>query len=108
MAKISENKFSILLNEYKGENIFTYGNKKLIILICTIYNEEKNIIIRHYLINFVLYGRVLVDDLRGFNLNDFFGVLLETDFIFSNQAVLYLSDMLILHIMNQNLIINYN
>ena len=87
MAKISDNKFSILLDEYKGENIYTYGNKKLIILICTIYNEDKNIIIRHYIINFALYGRVLIDDLRGFNLNDFFGVLLETDVTFSNQAV---------------------
>ena len=35
--------------------LFTYGNRQLVILICTIYNEEKNMNIRYYSINFVLY-----------------------------------------------------
>jgi hypothetical protein len=87
MVKISENKFSLLINEFKDETKFTYGNKKLIILICTIYNKETNIIIRHYTINFGLYGRRLIDDLKGYYLNDYFGVLLETDINNSNQAV---------------------
>ena len=87
MVKISENKFSLLLNDFKDEERFTHGNKKLIILICTIYNEETNLIIRHYTINFGLYGRKLIDDLKGYYLNDYFGVLLETDINDKNQAV---------------------
>ena len=87
MVKISENKFSLLINEFKDETKFTYGNKKLIILICTIYNKETNIIIRYYTINFGLYGRKLIDDLKGYYLNDYFGVLLETDINNANQAV---------------------
>lgn len=87
MVKISENKFSILLNGYTDETLYSYGNRQLIILICTIYNEEKNINIRYYSINFVLYGRKLIDDLRGYTLNDYFGVLLETDMNDYNQAV---------------------
>ena len=86
MIKISENKFSILLNEFSDEASTTYGIKKLLILICTLYNEDKNIVIRHYSINFELYGRKLIDDLKGFTLNDYFGVLLETDYKNTNQA----------------------
>ena len=87
MAKISDNKFSILLNGYTDETLFTYGNRQLVILICTIYNEEKNMNIKYYSINFVLYGRKLIDDLKGYTLNDYFGVLLETDKNDLNQAV---------------------
>ena len=87
MVKISDNKFSILLNGYTDETLFSYGNKQLIIIICTIYNEHQNIIIRYYSINFNLYGRKLIDDLKGYNLNGFFGVLLETSLNDLNQAV---------------------
>ena len=87
MIKISENKFSILINDFKEEAPFTYGNKKLIIIMCTIYNNEQNLDIRYYTINFLLYERKLIDDLKGFTLNDYFGVLLETDHQNKNQAV---------------------
>ena len=89
MAKISDTKFSILLNEYEDETKFSYGNRKLLILICTIFNEEKNLNIRYYSINFSLYGRKLIEDLKGYNLNDYFGVLLETNLDSKdlNQAV---------------------
>ena len=87
MVKISENKFSILLNDYKEETKFSLGNKKLIIVICTIYNDEKNIDIKYYTINFALFGRTLTDDLRGYTLNDYFGVLLEADYQNKVQSV---------------------
>ena len=89
MAKLSETKFIVLLNEYEEETVYSYGNKKLLILICSIFNGEKNLNIKYYSINFALYGRKLIDDIKGYNLNDYIGVLIETNLESKdkNQAV---------------------
>ena len=77
MTKISDKKFAILLNEYTGVEVTNSFNNNLLILICTIFNNSQ-ISIRHYIINFKLYNLLILEDLRGYTLNNFFGVLLET------------------------------
>ena len=77
MIKISETKFAILLNEFSDISTISSFNKHLIIIIFNIFNNA-NISIRHYKIDFSLYGLLIIEDLRGYNLNNFFGVLLET------------------------------
>ena len=76
MVKINENKFAILLNEYSDGTGSTF-NKNIIIFIINIFNSLY-ISIRHYKINFSLYNLIIIEDLRGYNFNNFFGVLLET------------------------------
>ena len=76
MVKITEQKFAILLNEFSDVTIYGSFNKNLIILICNIFNNSK-ISIRHFKINFDLYNLIILEDLRGYTLNNFFGVLLE-------------------------------
>ena len=79
LVKISENKFAILLNEFSDEEINEQNdsfNKYLLILIVNIFDNSK-ISIRHYKINFDLYNLIILEDLRGYTLNNFFGVLIE-------------------------------
>lgn len=90
MMRISDNKFSIILNEYSNiDQDQSYGNKNIVIIICTIYNKNQNIDLRYYKMNFVLYGRKIIDDLKTYTLNNYFGVLLETKFEpkNANQAI---------------------
>lgn len=77
MVKINDSKFAILLNDYSDSKLGSSSNKNLLILICSIFNDSR-ISIRHYRINFELYNLLIYEDLRGYTLNDFFGVLLET------------------------------
>ena len=77
MVKISQTKFAILLNEFSDTRFDTSWNKKLLILILNIFNESR-LSIRYYKINFELYNLLIYEDIRGYNLNNFFGVLLES------------------------------
>jgi len=77
MVKISDTKFAILINEYTDSREDSSWNKKLLILICTIFNDSR-LSIRYYTINFELYDLLIYEDLRGYTLDNFFGVLLET------------------------------
>ena len=77
MVKINDSKLAILLNDYSDSKLGSSSNKNLLILICTIFNDSR-ISIRHYRINFELYDLLIYEDVRGYTLNDFFGVLLET------------------------------
>ena len=77
MIKISETKFAILLNDYTITSLYSPFNKNLLILILNIFDNSK-ISIRHYKINFDLYKLIILEDLRGYTLNNFFGILLET------------------------------
>ena len=77
MSKITETKFAILLNDCNENSKSNNFNKVIVILIINIFDDSK-ISIRHYKINFELYNLVIIEDLRGYNLNNFFGVLLET------------------------------
>jgi len=76
MVRISDTKFAILINEYSDTSMDTSWNKKLLILICTIFNDSR-LSIRYYRINFDLYDLSIYEDIRGYTLNNFFGVLLE-------------------------------
>ena len=77
MCKINDYKFAILLNEFSNIGTVSGFNKNLIIIIFNIFNE-RYVSVRHYKIDFNLYGLIIIEDLRGYNLNNFFGVLLET------------------------------
>ena len=77
MVKMSETKFAILLNEFSDTKMDSSWNKKLLILICNIFDDSR-ISIRYYKINFELYDLLIYEDIRGYNLNNFFGVLVET------------------------------
>ena len=77
MTKISNTKFTILLKEFSGSANYNIFNKNIIIIIFNIFNDS-NISIRHYKIDFTLYDLIIIEDLRGYNLNNFFGLLLET------------------------------
>ena len=77
MVKISDTKFAILLNEFTNSSLYGSFNKNLLILIFNIFDNSK-ISIRHYKINFELYNLLIFEDIKGYTLNNFFGVLLET------------------------------
>ena len=77
MIKISETKFAILLNEFSRTSLNSSFNRNILILIINIFDNSK-ISIRHYKVNLELYDLLVLEDLRGFTLNNFFGVLLET------------------------------
>ena len=82
MAKISEDKFAIFLVDNSNDK-----NSKLIIYILNLFNLDKNINVRHYTINFGLYGHKIADNVRGFYLNDFLGIsigLSEIDYSDNN------------------------
>ena len=75
LCKINDNKFAILLKDLARG---TYSNKYsiLLIYIFTIFNDDKNINMRRYLMDFELYNKHYADDVRGYTLGDFFGVIL--------------------------------
>ena len=77
MVKISDTKFAVLINEYSDSREDSSWNKKLLILICTIFNDSR-LSIRYYRINFELYDLLIYEDLRGYTLDNFFGILVES------------------------------
>ena len=77
MVKISENQFAILLNDFTDASIYNSFNTRLVVLMFTIFDDSK-ISIRHYKINMEWHNLEILEDLRGYTLNNFFGVLLET------------------------------
>ena len=79
MIKISENKFAILLNEFSGAYLSSSFNKNILLLIFNIFDKSK-ISIRYYKINFELYNLLIYEDLRGYTLNNFLGILLEAGY----------------------------
>ena len=81
MIKISEDKFAILLNEFTDSNINTSFNQNLLIIILKIFDNHSKISTRYYKINFSLYNLLIYEDVRGYTLNNYFGVLLEAGYI---------------------------
>jgi len=74
LCKINNNKFTILLKDYTKKN--SNPNSVLLIYIFTIFNNDKNINVRRYSIDFELYNKNIADDVRGYNLGNFFGIVL--------------------------------
>ena len=75
MCKINDNKFAIFLKEYSKDS-YKATNSRLLIYIFTLFNNDKNINMRKYLIDFELYNKHTSDDIRGYTLGDFFGMVL--------------------------------
>ena len=75
LYKIDDNKFAIFIKEY-SKDIYKATNSILLIYIFTIFNNDQNINVRRYLIDFELYNKKIYDDIRGYSLGMFFGVVL--------------------------------
>ena len=75
LYKINDNKFAVLLKDY-SKDTSTSVNSKIQIYIFTIYNNDTNINLRRYSIDFELYNSHIRDDIRGYTLGNFFGIVL--------------------------------
>ena len=75
LYKISDNKFALFLKEFSKDQ-FKDKNTILLIYIFTVYNNDKNINLRRYSIDFTLYNKRVNDEIRGYKLGEFFGVVL--------------------------------
>jgi len=75
LYKINDNKFVIFLKEY-SKNSLKHTNSILLLYIFSIFNNDQNINVRRYSIDFELYNKRIIDDIRGYSLGKYFGVLL--------------------------------
>ena len=75
LCKINENKFVILIKDY-SKDYDKVTNSILLIYIFSIFNNDKNINIRRYSIDFELYNKHVNDDVKGYTLGNFFGIVL--------------------------------
>ena len=76
LCKINDNKFAILIKDFSKDTSSTTYNSLLQIYIFSIYNNDQNINMRRYSINFELYNTLGTDDVRGYTLGNYFGVIL--------------------------------
>ena len=79
LYRINDNKFAMLLKDFSKDTSTSF-NSILQIYIFTIYNNDQNINIRRYSIDFELYNTYGSDDIRGYTLGNFFGVILGLTF----------------------------
>ena len=77
LYKISEDKFVLLMNNLKDDDSYPYYNSAMVLFVFSIYNKNQYINVRHYPIDFRLYNLYIDGELRGYNLNGFFGLELE-------------------------------
>ena len=77
LCVINENKFAILLNVFNGLPENNYENSLVVFYIFNIFNNNKNINVRKYSINFKLYNMVNKGDILGYTFGNFFGALME-------------------------------
>ena len=75
ICKINDNKFAILLKDLSRQNLINKYSI-LLIYIFTIFNDNQNINMRRYSIDYELYNKHYADDVKGYTLGDFFGVIL--------------------------------
>ena len=75
LCRIYDNKFAMFIKDYTKDS-YKVSNSILLIYLFTIYNNDKNINIRRYSIDFELYNKQCNDDIRGYTLGNFFGVVL--------------------------------
>ena len=75
LYKINDNKFAILIKDF-SKDTSTSKNSILQIYIFNIFNNDQNINIRRYSIDFELYNKHIYDDIRGYTLGNYFGVIL--------------------------------
>ena len=76
LFKLNENEFIMLLNNQRYSVEYASVDTDLVIITFHIYNN-RNIIVRHYNIDFTLYNIFIDGDTMGYKLGDFFGTLNE-------------------------------
>ena len=79
LYKLSEEKFIMIVNDYNGK-LYNKMNSQLVIITFHIYNSHENINVRHYPIYFELYNYYVDELVKGYNINNFFGILIELAF----------------------------
>ena len=67
----------MLINDFKNNGGYSTLNTGLVIIYFRVYNFERNIIVRHYKIDFRLYNMYIDGDVMGYKLNGFLGALIE-------------------------------
>ena len=77
LFKLNDNEFVMLINDCKNSVQYNDLNSGIVIITFQIFNSNKNIILRHYKINFSLYNIFIDEDILGYKLGDFFGTLIE-------------------------------
>ena len=77
LLKLNDNEFVMLLSNYNEDIVYSHVNSAMVIITFKIFNNKKNVIVRHYRVNFNLYNRYIDGDLLGYKLNGFFGALME-------------------------------
>jgi hypothetical protein len=77
LFKLNDDEFVILINDNKDGTGYSSINNAMVIITFKIYNSNRNVLVRHYKIDFNLYNMFIDGDLMGYQLNGFFGVLAE-------------------------------
>jgi hypothetical protein len=77
LLKLNNDEFVMLINDNKYGTGYSSVNNAMVIITFKIYNNNKNVLMRHYKIDFNLYNMYIDGDLMGYQLNGFFGVLAE-------------------------------
>ena len=77
LFRLNDDEFVMLINDCKNSIQYSYLNTALIIITFHLYNNNQNILLRHYKIDFGLYNMYINGDLMGYNLGGYFGALIE-------------------------------
>ena len=77
LCRINDDKFVILVNSFNDIDIKATENPLILIYIFNIFNENKNINVRKYSINFKLYNMINYGKIIGYNIDHFFGIIME-------------------------------
>jgi hypothetical protein len=77
LFQINDEEFLMLISDYKNNVGYSTLNTGVVIIHFIIYNNDRNILVRHYKIDFSLYNMFIDGDIIGYKLNNFLGVLVE-------------------------------
>ena len=77
MLKLTDDRFAMILNDYKNSQTYGYLHRNLLILMFDIYGENQYIVMRHHYIDFGLYGVQINGETKGFLIGEFFGIAVE-------------------------------
>ena len=77
LFQINDEEFLMLISDYKNNVGYSTLNTGVIIIHFIIYNNNRNILVRHYKIDFSLYNMFIDGDIMGYKLNNFLGILVE-------------------------------
>ena len=75
LLRLNDEEFVMLVNENTGAT--PNLNTAMVIFFFKIYNNKRNVLVRHYKIDFKLYNMYIDGELIGYKLGDYFGLLAE-------------------------------